>query len=51
MGKYAAEQVVNSIQKKPVEHEIVLPILVVTKDNIDSLLPTIKQTVFANEVK
>jgi hypothetical protein len=24
---------------------------VVTKDNIDSLLPTIKQTVFANEVK
>jgi ribose transport system substrate-binding protein len=51
MGKYAAEQVVNSIQKKPVEHEIVLPILVVTRDNIDSLLPTIKQTVFANEVK
>jgi ribose transport system substrate-binding protein len=51
MGKYAAEQVVNSIQKKPVEREIVLPILVVTKDNIDSLLPTIKQTVFANEVK
>jgi ribose transport system substrate-binding protein len=51
MGKYAAEQVANSIAKKPVRHEIVLPILVVTKNNIDSLLPTIKQTVFANEVK
>jgi ribose transport system substrate-binding protein len=51
MGKYAAEQVVNSLDKKPVTHEIVLPILIVTKDNIDSLLPTIKQTVFANEVK
>ncbi len=51
MGKLAATAVADSIAGKQVEHEVVLPILVVTKDNIDQLLPTIKQTVFANEVQ
>ena len=51
MGKLAAGAVADSIAGKPVKHEIVLPILVVTKHNIDSLLPTIKETVFANGVQ
>ena len=33
------------------EKEILVPILTVTSENIDKLLPTVKQTVFANEVK
>ena len=33
------------------EKEITVPILVVTSENIDKVLPTVKKTVFANEVK
>jgi ribose transport system substrate-binding protein len=41
----------DRLEGKQPQQEIVLPILNVTKDNIDGLLPTIKQTVFANELK
>jgi ribose transport system substrate-binding protein len=34
-----------------VEKQILVPIMVVTSKNIDEVLPTIKETVFANEVK
>ena len=33
------------------EKQILVPIVVVTSKNIDEILPTIKETVFANEVK
>jgi ribose transport system substrate-binding protein len=33
------------------EKQITVPILVVTSKNIDKVLPTVKTTVFANEVK
>ena len=32
------------------EKEILVPILIVTSDNIDKELPTVKETVFANEM-
>jgi ABC-type sugar transport system substrate-binding protein len=51
MGKQAAEAVLDKLDGKTPEKEIVLPILIVTKDDVDAQLPTIKQTVFANEVK
>jgi ABC-type sugar transport system substrate-binding protein len=51
MGKQAAEAVLDKLDGKTPEKEIVLPILIVTKDNVEEQLPTIKQTVFANEVK
>lgn len=51
MGKRAAETVIDSLEGKTPEKQIVLPILTATKENIDALLPEIKQTVFAGEVK
>lgn len=51
MGKQAGEALVEKLEGKEPKKEIVLPILTVTKDNVDALLPTIKQTVFAGEMK
>jgi hypothetical protein len=33
------------------EKEITVPILIVTSSNIDEMLPTITETVFANEIE
>jgi hypothetical protein len=34
-----------------VEKEILVPIILVGNENLDEVLPTIKTTVFANELK
>jgi len=51
MGRDAAESVLDKLDGKTPRKEIVLPILIVTKQNIDQQLATIKQTVFAGQVK
>ncbi len=51
MGQKSAEAMVTKLDGKAPEKEILVPILTVTSENIDKLLPTVKQTVFANEVK
>lgn len=50
MGQKSGEALVSSLEGKKPEKEILVPILVVTSDNIDAELPTVKQTVFANEM-
>ena len=51
MGKRAAETAIQKIEGGSPDKEIVLPILTATKANIASMLPDIKQSVFAGEVK
>lgn len=50
MGQKSGEALVGAIGGTKPEKEILVPILVVTSDNIDKELPTVKETVFANEV-
>jgi ribose transport system substrate-binding protein len=50
MGQKSGEALVAAISGTKPEKEILVPILVVTSDNIDKELPTVKETVFANEV-
>lgn len=51
MGRQAAESVIAHIEGKETQKQITLPILVVTRENIDKILPDIKQSVFAGEIK
>ena len=51
MGKTAAETVIKKIEGGSPDKEVVLPILTATKADIDAMLPDIKQSVFAGEVK
>jgi ribose transport system substrate-binding protein len=51
MGEKSAEALFTHLDGGTPEKEILVPILVVTSKNIDQLLPTVKETVFANEVK
>lgn len=51
MGVRSAEAMVEHLNGGAPVREITVPILIVTKDNIDEMLPTIKETVFANEVE
>lgn len=46
MGYKAAETVIDSIEKKPADHIIALPVLIVTKENLNEMLPVLKKTVF-----
>jgi len=50
-GKKSFEVMWDYLQGKEVPKRIEVPIIVVTKDNIDEILPTIKETVFANEMQ
>jgi simple sugar transport system substrate-binding protein/ribose transport system substrate-binding protein len=50
MGERSGEALVNQLSGKAVEKEIQIPILAITSENIDKELPTVKKTVFANEV-
>ncbi|MFP5407315.1 MAG: ribose ABC transporter substrate-binding protein, partial [Gammaproteobacteria bacterium] len=50
MGQKSGEALVKSIEGGKPEKEILVPILVVTSENIAAQLPTIKKTVFANEM-
>ncbi len=51
MGVRSAEAMVEHLDGGTPEKEITVPILIVTSDNIEEMLPTIKETVFANEVE
>ncbi len=51
MGVRSAEAMVEHLSGGTPEKEITVPILIVTKDNIEEMLPTIKETVFANEME
>jgi DNA-binding LacI/PurR family transcriptional regulator len=46
MGYKAAESVIDSIEGKPTQHIIALPVLIVSKDNMDQMLPVLEKTVF-----
>jgi ABC-type sugar transport system substrate-binding protein len=50
MGVRSAEAMIEHLNGGTPEKEITVPILIVTSDNIDEMLPTIKETVFANEI-
>jgi len=50
MGQRSAEAMLAYLEGKKPEKQIVVPIEVVTSENIDALLPTIKTTVFGNEM-
>ncbi len=50
MGQKSGEALVTSLEGRKPEKEIMVPILVVTSENIDQELPTVKTTVFANEM-
>ncbi|MDQ0393944.1 substrate-binding domain-containing protein [Labrys monachus] len=51
MGEKSAQALFTHLEGGTPEKQILVPILVVTSKNIDQLLPTVKETVFANEVK
>jgi ribose transport system substrate-binding protein len=51
MGQRAGDALINHLAKKPVAHAIVIPILIVTNQNINELLPILRESVFANEVQ
>jgi ABC-type sugar transport system substrate-binding protein len=51
MGVRSAEAMFSHLQGGTPEKQILVPILVVTSENIDKLLPTVKETVFANEMQ
>ena len=51
MGERSGEAMVKHLKGGKPAKQILVPILVVTSDNIDEKLPTVKTTVFANEMK
>ncbi len=51
MGVRSAEAMFKHLEGGTPEKQILVPILVVTSDNIEKLLPTVKETVFANEME
>jgi ABC-type sugar transport system substrate-binding protein len=51
MGEKSAEAMFTHLEGGTPEKEILVPILIVTSENIEEVLPTVKETVFANEVK
>jgi ABC-type sugar transport system substrate-binding protein len=50
MGVRSGEAMMSALGGTAPDKEIIVPILAVTSDNIEQLLPTVKKTVFANEV-
>jgi ribose transport system substrate-binding protein len=50
MGQKSAEALLAHLGGKEVPKETSVPIITVTSDNVEQLLPTIKTTVFANEL-
>ena len=51
MGVKSGEALTSAIKGGTPEKQILVPIIVATSKNIDEILPTIKQTVFGNELK
>ena len=50
MGVKSGEALVTALKGGKPDKEILVPIVVATSKNIDQILPTIKETVFANEL-
>ncbi|MDE3177913.1 MAG: substrate-binding domain-containing protein [Pseudomonadota bacterium] len=50
MGVKSGEALVSALKGGKPDKEILVPIVIATSKNIDQILPTIKQTVFANEL-
>jgi ribose transport system substrate-binding protein len=50
MGVKSGEALAAALKGEKPEKQILVPIVVATSKNIDEILPTIKQTVFANEL-
>ena len=50
MGVRSGEAMIDVLDGKTPEKEITVPILAITSKNIAEELPTVKETVFANEV-
>jgi ribose transport system substrate-binding protein len=50
MGEKSGEALVTALKGGKPDKEILVPIVIATSKNIDQILPTIKQTVFANEL-
>jgi ABC-type sugar transport system substrate-binding protein len=51
MGEKSAEAMFTHLEGGTPEKQILVPILIVTSENIEEVLPTVKETVFANEMK
>jgi ribose transport system substrate-binding protein len=51
MGEKSGEALVAALKGETPEKQITVPIVIVTSKNVNELLPTIKQTVFANELQ
>ncbi len=51
MGVKSGEALVTALKGGKPDKQILVPIVVATSKNIDAILPTIKQTVFANELQ
>lgn len=51
MGETSGKALFDHLAGKEVAKEILVPIVVVTSTNIEEMLPTIKETVFANEME
>lgn len=51
MGERSAQAMFDHLAGKTPPKEILVPIIVVSPKNLDQVLPTIKRTVFANELK
>jgi len=51
MGARSAQAMFDHLAGKTPPKEILVPIIVVSPKNLDEVLPTITQTVFANELK
>ncbi len=50
MGERSGEAMIAALGGKTPDKEITVPILAVTSENIEKELPTVKETVFANEI-
>ncbi len=50
MGVKSGEALITALKGGKPDKEILVPIVIATSKNIDQILPTIKQTVFANEL-
>ena len=51
MGVRSEQAMLEHLDGKTPPKEVLVPIIVVTNKNLDQVLPTIKRTVFANELK
>src|SRR5271155_2806965 len=51
MGVKSGEALAAALKGEKPEKQILVPIVVATSKNIDQILPTIKETVFANEIQ